>query len=57
MGSGTTAVVAVRQRRRFVGIEIDTVWVDTALERLREELKKNRKLGQANGRKKLVAIG
>jgi site-specific DNA-methyltransferase (adenine-specific) len=36
MGSGTTAVAAVRLRRRFRGIEIDPKWVEVAINRLRE---------------------
>lgn len=36
MGSGTTAVVAKRLGRRFLGFERDADWVRTALKRLRE---------------------
>jgi site-specific DNA-methyltransferase (adenine-specific) len=34
MGSGSTAVAAVRKKREFVGIEIDQKWVSVALKRL-----------------------
>lgn len=34
MGSGTTAVVAAKLNRRFIGAEIDKVYVDMARERL-----------------------
>lgn len=38
MGSGTTGVAAVRHGRRFVGIELDPVHYQTALERIEQEL-------------------
>jgi len=37
MGSGTTGVAAIRTGRRFVGIERDEKYFDTACERLRTE--------------------
>jgi site-specific DNA-methyltransferase (adenine-specific) len=36
MGSGTTAVAAVRLNRRFRGIEVDPKWVEVAIKRLEE---------------------
>jgi len=42
MGSGTTGVACVRLDRRFVGIEIDRVYFDTARRRLSAELAKPR---------------
>jgi site-specific DNA-methyltransferase (adenine-specific) len=36
MGSGSTAVAAVRKKRKFVGIEIEQKWVSVALKRLGE---------------------
>jgi DNA modification methylase len=36
LGSGTTAVVARRLGRRFLGFEIEPDWVRLALKRLRE---------------------
>jgi ubiquinone/menaquinone biosynthesis C-methylase UbiE len=35
MGSGTTAVVAVKQRKHFVGIEINPNYIAIAKEKLR----------------------
>lgn len=35
MGSGATGVAAVRERRRFVGIEKEETWFEIALERVR----------------------
>ncbi|WP_394849602.1 site-specific DNA-methyltransferase [Pendulispora brunnea] len=37
MGSGTTGVAAIRLGRRFIGIELNRVWFEIALERLRAE--------------------
>lgn len=34
MGSGTTACAAIRQRRKFVGVEIDPNWFDIACRRI-----------------------
>jgi DNA modification methylase len=39
MGSGTTGIAAIRQGRRFVGIELDPAHYSTALDRIRSELK------------------
>ena len=39
MGSGTTGVACVRQRRSFIGIEIDPVYFATACRRIRQELR------------------
>jgi site-specific DNA-methyltransferase (adenine-specific) len=36
LGSGTTAVVARRLKRRWLGFELDPDWVRTALKRLDE---------------------
>lgn len=41
MGSGTTGVAAIRQGRRFVGIERERTYVDYAIERIREELQRD----------------
>lgn len=38
MGSGTTGVAAIRQGRRFIGIELDPEHFETAVERIRIEL-------------------
>jgi len=38
MGSGTTGVAAIRQGRRFIGIELDPAHFKTAVERIRIEL-------------------
>jgi site-specific DNA-methyltransferase (adenine-specific) len=38
MGSGTTGVAAIREGRRFVGVERDPVHYATALERIKNEL-------------------
>lgn len=36
-GSGTTAVVATRLRRRFVGLEVDTMFLELSEKRVRDE--------------------
>lgn len=38
MGSGTTGVAAVRANRRFIGIELDQTYFDTACRRIADEL-------------------
>jgi site-specific DNA-methyltransferase (adenine-specific) len=38
VGSGTTAIAAIRQNRRYVGIEIAQEYVDLANERIAHEL-------------------
>ena len=38
LGSGSTAVAAVRLGRRFIGIEIDATYFQTAVERIQREL-------------------
>lgn len=38
MGSGTTAIAAIRAGRRFVGIELDQAWFDVAARRIRREV-------------------
>ena len=37
MGSGTTGVAAVKNNRKFIGIEIDSVYFDIAKERINKE--------------------
>lgn len=39
MGSGTTGVAAVRNGRKFIGIEIDKGYFDTAVNRIESEMK------------------
>ena len=41
-GSGTTAVAALRAARRFVGIEIDSQWLDVSERRLDQERKRGK---------------
>ena len=36
MGSGTTAVVAVKNKRNYIGFELSKEYCDIALERVRE---------------------
>lgn len=38
LGSGTTALAALRLRRGFRGIEIDQKWIDLAKKRLNDEI-------------------
>ena len=38
LGSGTTAVAALRQNRRFIGIELSSEYCDMAVERIKQEL-------------------
>ena len=40
MGSGTTGVACVRLGRRFIGIEIDPGYFETAKKRIKEELRR-----------------
>ena len=42
MGSGTTAIAALSNGRKYMGIEIESKFVDVAEERIKEE---NNKLG------------
>ena len=37
MGSGTTAVAAMKEGRRFVGFEVDGTYYETALRRIERE--------------------
>jgi site-specific DNA-methyltransferase (adenine-specific) len=37
MGSGTTAIVALRQKRRFLGIELNPDYIEMAIERIRDD--------------------
>ena len=41
MGSGTTAVVAARNRRQFIGFDISPEYVDIANERVEKEFYKD----------------
>jgi site-specific DNA-methyltransferase (adenine-specific) len=36
-GSGTTAIAALRTKRKFAGVELDPAWNDVTIERLRAE--------------------
>lgn len=38
IGSGTTAVAAIRQNRHFIGFELDGEYYDIALKRVKDEL-------------------
>lgn len=38
IGSGTTAVAAIREKRHFIGIELDEVYYNMACKRVKEEL-------------------
>jgi len=40
MGSGTTGVACVRLGRRFIGIEIDPGYFETAKKRIKDELRR-----------------
>ncbi len=55
LGSGTTAVAALRLCRKFLGIEIDSRWTDVAIERLREALSRNHPKSDVNNRRTLSA--
>ena len=39
LGSGTTAVAAIRTGRKFIGIEIEEKWFDVAAKRIENEYK------------------
>jgi site-specific DNA-methyltransferase (adenine-specific) len=41
LGSGTTALSAIRNNRKFIGVEIDETYFHIAQERIENELKKN----------------
>jgi DNA modification methylase len=41
-GSGTTGVVALKHRRRFVGMELNQAYIDYANERLSKYLKQKK---------------
>ncbi len=58
MGSGTTALAALRTGRKFVGVEVDPEWVDVAIERLRDHVKNKYKFETGtNSQKGIIAIG
>ena len=38
MGSGTTAIAAIRQKRNFIGFELEKKYFDIAENRIKEEL-------------------
>lgn len=38
MGSGTTAIAAIRERRHFIGFELNKEYYDKAMERIKREL-------------------
>lgn len=42
MGSGTTAIAAIRSGRRFVGIEKSQRWFDVAVARVQAEIDNNK---------------
>jgi site-specific DNA-methyltransferase (adenine-specific) len=56
MGSGTSALAALRKSRRFVGIEIEDKWIDVTEKRIREELSENYELISASPEYKVVPI-
>jgi len=53
MGSGTSAVAALRKKRRFVGIEADRKWNEVASERLRSDRQQG--VREIGSRSKLIA--
>ena len=40
MGSGTTAIAAMREGRHFIGFELDKGYYDVAMQRIEEERQK-----------------
>ncbi|MDX2040754.1 MAG: site-specific DNA-methyltransferase [Acidobacteriota bacterium] len=42
MGSGTTAIAAIRENRHYIGIELESKYVSLARKKISAELKKNR---------------
>lgn len=54
MGSGTTAVAAIRNQRHFVGYDTDTGYVQRALERVADERTRLTKSDQDAGRRALL---
>lgn len=38
IGSGTTAVAAIRTRRHYIGFEIEKSYYEIAMQRIRDEL-------------------
>ncbi len=38
MGSGTTVIAAIRERRHYIGIELNRTYFDIAQQRIRQEL-------------------
>lgn len=41
MGSGSTAIAAIKQKKKFVGIELNRTYFDIACERIEAKLKEN----------------
>lgn len=44
IGSGTTAIVALKNNRRFVGIELNETYAEEARQRILENKKENTKI-------------
>ena len=38
IGSGTTAIAAIKQKRHFIGMELDKEYYDIACKRVKDEL-------------------
>ena len=41
IGTGTTAVAAMREGRQYIGFEIEKAYYDTAMQRIADEEKQN----------------
>jgi tRNA G10 N-methylase Trm11 len=54
MGSGTTAIVARRLRRSWLGIELSPEYIEIAIARLRNANQKTLKVLEDKGQKKLL---
>jgi len=59
MGSGSTAIAALRTKRKFAGTELDSSWNDVSIERIRAEVEQRiRSNGNGSGPKILTkAVG
>lgn len=57
LGSGTTALAALRLRRRFAGCEMDEKWVEVAAKRLVDEKQSNFELdGSTHSEKRVISM-
>lgn len=56
IGSGTTAVAAIRAGRHYIGFEIEQAYCEVAERRIREELERRDGMGDMRGNEKIKTV-